>query len=121
MCGFAGIMTTTPLRRDSLAQVVETMSATIAHRGPDDKGCWTDPAAGVAFGFRRLAIIDLSAQGHQPMRSASGWYTLVFNGEIYNYPQIREVLEAEGCHFRGHSDTEVICAAFERWGIQESV
>jgi len=121
MCGFAGIMTTTPLRRDSLAQIVETMSAKVAHRGPDDKGCWTDPAVGVAFGFRRLAIIDLSAQGHQPMHSASGWYTLVFNGEIYNYRQIRDVLEAEGCHFQGHSDTEVICAAFERWGIQQSV
>jgi asparagine synthase (glutamine-hydrolysing) len=121
MCGFAGIMTSAPLRRDSLAQIAETMSGTIAHRGPDDKGCWTDPTVGVAFGFRRLAIIDLSAQGHQPMRSASGWYTLVFNGEIYNYRQIRDVLEAEGSQFRGHSDTEVICAAFERWGIQESV
>jgi asparagine synthase (glutamine-hydrolysing) len=121
MCGFAGIVTTAPLRGDSLAQIAKTMSAKVAHRGPDDEGCWTDPGAGVAFGFRRLAIIDLSVQGHQPMRSASGWYTLVFNGEIYNYRQIRDVLEAEGCHFQGHSDTEVICAAFERWGIQESV
>src|ERR1700680_760366 len=120
MCGFAGIMTTLPLRNDSLRQIAETMSATIAHRGPDDQGCWTDPAVGVAFGFRRLAIIDLSAHGHQPMRSVSGWYTLVFNGEIYNYRQIRDVLEAEGFTFQGHSDTEVICAAFERWGIKES-
>ncbi len=97
------------------------MSAPIVHRGPDDQGCWTEPAAGVAFGFRRLAIIDLSPQGHQPMRSVSGRYTLVFNGEIYNYPQIRDVLKAEGSNFRGHSDTEVICAAFERWGIKDSV
>jgi len=71
MCGFAGILTTASLRNDDLVQIAETMSARIAHRGPDDNGSWTDPSAGVAFGFRRLAIIDLSAQGHQPMRSAS--------------------------------------------------
>ncbi|MDP9201667.1 MAG: asparagine synthase (glutamine-hydrolyzing) [Gemmatimonadota bacterium] len=114
-------MTTAFLRREALESIAETMSAQIAHRGPDDKGCWSEPAAGVAFGFRRLAIIDLSAQGHQPMRSASGKFTLVFNGEIYNYEQIRRVLEGEAWHFSGHSDTEVICAAFERWGIEAAV
>jgi asparagine synthase (glutamine-hydrolysing) len=121
MCGFAGIVTTAFLRKEALESIAETMSAQIAHRGPDDKGCWTEPDAGVAFGFRRLAIIDLSAHGHQPMRSASGRFTLVFNGEIYNYGQIRRVLEREGWGFSGHSDTEVICAAFERWGIEAAV
>lgn len=121
MCGFAGIMTTASLRREALEAVADTMSARIAHRGPDDTGCWAEPSAGLAFGFRRLAIIDLSAQGHQPMRSPSGQYTLVFNGEIFNYEQIRRPLEADGWHFSGHSDTEVICAAFERWGIEAAV
>jgi asparagine synthase (glutamine-hydrolysing) len=121
MCGFAGIMTTSSLRKTALEQIAEKMSATIAHRGPDDKGCWTEPSAGVAFGFRRLAVVDLSAQGHQPMRSASGQYTLMFNGEIYNYRQIRNLLADLGCAFHGHSDTEVICAAFEQWGIEAAV
>jgi len=121
MCGFAGIVTTASLRREALEAIAETMSAPIAHRGPDDKGSWTEPSAGVAFGFRRLAIIDLSVQGHQPMTSASGRYTLVFNGEVYNYERLRRPLEAEGWTFTGHSDTEVICAAFERWGIEAAV
>ncbi|MDQ6769387.1 MAG: asparagine synthase (glutamine-hydrolyzing) [Gemmatimonadota bacterium] len=121
MCGFAGIVTTASLRRETLEGIAETMSATIAHRGPDDKGSWTEPDAGVAFGFRRLAIIDLTAQGHQPMRSASGRYMLVFNGEIFNYERLRRPLELEGWHFNSHSDTEVICAAFERWGIEAAV
>ena len=121
MCGFAGIITTASLRSEALEAIADTMSARIAHRGPDDTGRWAEPSAGLAFGFRRLAIIDLSAQGHQPMRSPSGQYTLVFNGEIFNYEQIRRPLEAEGWHFSGHSDTEVICAAFERWGIEAAV
>jgi asparagine synthase (glutamine-hydrolysing) len=121
MCGFAGILTTATLRREALEEIAETMSAQIAHRGPDDNGCWTEPSAGVALGFRRLAIIDLSAQGHQPMRSPSGKYTLVFNGEIYNYRALRRQLEIDGWHFNGQSDTEVICAGFERWGIEAAV
>jgi asparagine synthase (glutamine-hydrolysing) len=121
MCGIAGIVTTASLRKEALDSIAETMSARLAHRGPDDKGVWSEPSAGIAFGFRRLAIIDLSVHGHQPMQSASGRYTLVFNGEIYNYEQIRRPLQAEGWSFTGHSDTEVICAAFERWGIEAAV
>jgi asparagine synthase (glutamine-hydrolysing) len=121
MCGFAGILTTAGLRREALESIAEMMSAPIAHRGPDDKGSWTEPSAGVAFGFRRLAIIDLTAHGHQPMKSPSGRYTLVFNGEIYNFEELRRPLEVEGWSFTGHSDTEVICAAFERWGIETAV
>jgi asparagine synthase (glutamine-hydrolysing) len=114
-------MSSTPLREETLAGIAEAMTAPITHRGPDDQGIWTEPTAALAFGFRRLAILDLSPRGHQPMRSPSGRYTLVFNGEVYNHDSLRRVLEREGWSFRGHSDTEVICAAFERWGIEAAV
>jgi asparagine synthase (glutamine-hydrolysing) len=97
------------------------MSDAIVHRGPDDSGAWVDSAAGVALSFRRLAIVDLSAHGHQPMRSASGRFVIIFNGEVYNHRILRRELESAGCSFRGHSDTEVILAAFDQWGIERAV
>jgi asparagine synthase (glutamine-hydrolysing) len=121
MCGFAGILTTAGYPGDVLAEHAGRMSGRIAHRGPDDSGVWVDEQAGVAFGFRRLAIIDLSPNGHQPMRSPSGRFVIVFNGEIYNFADLRRELEACGHGFRGSSDTEVILAAFEQWGIHEAV
>jgi asparagine synthase (glutamine-hydrolysing) len=120
MCGLAGILTT-PSPADALGKVAERMIARIVHRGPDDFGTWTEPSAGLALGFRRLSIIDLSAAGHQPMQSSTGRFSLVFNGEIYNYREIAEALVGEGWSFRGHSDTEVMLAAFERWGIAPAV
>jgi asparagine synthase (glutamine-hydrolysing) len=97
------------------------MTAPITHRGPDDEGVWCDAAAGVVLGFRRLSIVDLSQEGHQPMRSASGRYVIVFNGEIYNFPDLRAELEGKGHRFRGHSDTEVLLAAVDEWGLEDAV
>jgi asparagine synthase (glutamine-hydrolysing) len=120
MCGFAGILTTN-LARGSLREAVVRMTGPIAHRGPDDSGEWVDEDAGVALGFRRLAIIDLSAQGHQPMTSATGRYEIIFNGEVFNFEALRRELEPFSPRYRGHSDTEVILAAFEAWGISAAV
>ncbi len=117
MCGIAGFIDRTV--RDPEG-VCGAMTAAIVHRGPDDSGCWFAPEVGLAMGFRRLSIVDLSAAGHQPMASASGRYVLTFNGEIYNHAQLRAELEALNAApaWRGHSDTEVLLAAVERWGLR---
>jgi asparagine synthase (glutamine-hydrolysing) len=86
------------------------MTSCIAHRGPDDSGTWLDAATGIALGHRRLSVLDLSSEGHQPMASRDGRYVMVYNGEIYNFAAIRTELEALGWRFRGHSDTEVMLA-----------
>src|ERR1700741_1205371 len=121
MCGLAGIFDSRHWRSDDLQRVALRMSDAIAHRGPDDYGGWVDCAKGVSLSFRRLAIVDLSEQGHQPMLSESGRVIIIFNGEVYNHRSLRKQLEARGCRFRGHSDTEVILAAFEEWGIERAV
>jgi len=124
MCGIAGFFN--PNRDQSpedLEHTVGRMIGTLRHRGPDDDGAWTDVSAGLAIGMRRLAILDLSPAGKQPMHSTSGRFVLVFNGEIYNCEDLRGDLLAEsiGLSFRGHSDTEVMLSAFERWGVPESL
>ena len=121
MCGLAGILTSSTVRDEELTCAVERMARSLGHRGPDGAGTWTDPAAGIAFGFRRLAVIDLSELGAQPMHSHSQRYTLVFNGEVYNHRELRADLERWGYPFRGRSDTEVVLAAIERWGIEPAV
>lgn len=97
------------------------MTQTLSHRGPDDSGVWLSEQAGIAFGQRRLAIIDLSPTGHQPMVSANGQYTITFNGEIYNFRELRAELERSGARFRGHSDTEVIVEGFSQWGVKSTI
>jgi asparagine synthase (glutamine-hydrolysing) len=97
------------------------MIDTIVHRGPDAGGVWTDDDAGIALGHRRLSIVDLSPAGAQPMTSASGRYVTVFNGEVYNFGSLRPALEQGGYPFRGHSDTEVLLASFDRWGVRETL
>jgi asparagine synthase (glutamine-hydrolysing) len=121
VCGFAGLMVGRCASVGNPVSLATRMSARLRHRGPDDSGSWVDPQQRVAFGFQRLAIIDLSTMGHQPMSSTSGRYTIVFNGEVYNFLQLREQLEHQGHRFRGDSDTEVILAALEQWGVRDAV
>jgi asparagine synthase (glutamine-hydrolysing) len=121
MCGLAGFWTSKEDTADNRRALIDRMTGTLRHRGPDDEGSWVDADCGVALGFRRLAILDLSPLGHQPMTSATGRYTLLFNGEIYNFADLRAELEEAGSVFRGRSDTEVILGAFERWGIAAAV
>jgi asparagine synthase (glutamine-hydrolysing) len=97
------------------------MASRLAHRGPDDSGQWIDPTVGIAFGHRRLSVLDLSLEGHQPMHSSTGREVVVFNGEIYNHRELRSELELRGQSFRGTSDTEVALAAISKWGVDEAV
>ena len=121
MCGFTGFFSDNAgsFGLDTL----ERMAGAIAHRGPDDQGLWLDAEAGIALGHRRLAIVDLSRAGHQPMQSESGRYVFVFNGEIYNHATMRAEIDARGSapQWRGHSDTETLLAGFEVWGIVETL
>ena len=119
MCGIAGVFSARSDGPDAMHAIADRMSSRLAHRGPDDSGVWTSPRVGL--GFRRLSIIDLSETGRQPMSSASGRYVIIFNGEIYNYRDLRLSLESHGERFRGTSDTEVLLAAVERWGLEDAI
>lgn len=122
MCGFAGVFDPQGATGgDELAALATAMASSLTHRGPDDGGCFADAEVGVSLGSRRLAVIDLSAEGHQPMLSASGRYALAYNGEIYNFAELRSRLESLGASFRGGSDTEVLLAAIEAWGIEAAL
>lgn len=105
----------------TLRETVRSMADSVRSRGPDDSGVFVDETAGLGLGHRRLAILDLSPLGHQPMASACGRYLVVFNGEIYNHLELRGELEALGHAFRGGSDTETMLAAFVQWGVEEAV
>ncbi len=117
MCGIAGIADFSAQDASGLGTIAERMAEVIAHRGPDDSGVWVAPEGQVALAHRRLSVVDLSPAGHQPMESASGRFVLVYNGEIYNYRALAAELSALGQGFRGHSDTEVLLAALEHWGV----
>ncbi|MDP4299849.1 asparagine synthase (glutamine-hydrolyzing) [Leptothrix discophora] len=122
MCGLTGWLAATPSDkpRPELDARLRHMNDALYLRGPDSEGLWQDPEAGIALAHRRLAIVDLSEAGHQPMTSASGRYVIAFNGEIYNHDDLREILTAMrfAPAWRGHSDTETLLAGFEAWGIE---
>ncbi len=120
MCGLTGYWGSPGPGAGEMAAMAKRMADTLRHRGPDDSGEWVDEKAGVALGHRRLSIVDLSREGHQPMFSASGRFVIAFNGEIYNFRDLRAALERDSAApaWRGHSDTEVMLAAFERWGVE---
>jgi len=116
MCGIAGFI---DFNRNGNLDLLKQMSDTILHRGPDDSGqeLFDTSSANIGLGFRRLSIIELSALGHQPMKFEEEGLTVIFNGEIYNYQEIRKELEAHGYSFKSHSDTEVILKSYARWGV----
>lgn len=117
MCGLVGLFCQTGLA--SADDEVKRMARKLVHRGPDDSGAWVDELSGIALAHRRLAIVDLSPAGRQPMLSASGRWVIVFNGEIYNHLDLRLLLK--GVAWRGHSDTETLLAAIEAWGIEATL
>src|ERR1700687_3911189 len=122
MCGFCGfIQIDRVIEPAAMTTVVERMADTLRHRGPDDGGSWIDANAGIALGHRRLSIIDLSPEGHQPMTSPSGRYVIAYHGEIYNFRELRLELDRSGFAWRGHSDTEVMLAAIEAWGLDAAL
>jgi asparagine synthase (glutamine-hydrolysing) len=118
MCGIVGVI---QKHSHSLSERVRAMADCLRYRGPDDQGCWVEEETGVALAHLRLAIVDISAEGRQPMASASGRYIIVFNGEVYNHATLAGELSGLGHSFRGHSDTEVMLAAFEQWGIEDAL
>ena len=123
MCGFCGFVNPTNTDSALIRNIISLMSERIHHRGPDDEGYWQDEQLGMAIGHRRLSVIDLSPEGHQPMQSATGRYVLAYNGEIYNFHEIKTELENTGraSGWRGHSDTEVLLAAIDAWGVESTL
>jgi asparagine synthase (glutamine-hydrolysing) len=122
MCGIVGFVTP---RNVVTSEIITEMASALAHRGPDDSGYWLDQETGIALGHRRLSIVDLSPSGHQPMLSRSGRYVVAYNGEVYNFQEIRADLNSRACSaripWRGHSDTEVMLEAVEAWGFDEAL
>ena len=120
MCGIAGFFVPNSDVSDAPDRLVR-MAEVLHHRGPDGSGIWNDQNAGIGLAHARLSVIDLSPGGSQPMHSASGRHSICFNGEIYNFPQIRAELESNGLRFRGHCDTEVLLEGIEYYGLREMV
>ena len=122
MCGISGFINSSQqYTYNEMQALIRQLSDSLIHRGPDDSSHWVDVKTGVALGHRRLSVIDLSPEGRQPMHSVSGRYVITFNGEIYNFKILRQKLELQGYSFRGHSDTEIMLAAIEAWGLETAV
>ena len=115
MCGIAGILNAEAGRLD-MPPVLGTMADAMSHRGPDDTGQWQSPSGLAGFAHTRLSILDLSSAGHQPMSTPDGRYTIVFNGEVYNFRDLRRSLEQKGIAFHTRTDTEVILRAYQIHG-----
>lgn len=122
MCGLTGFMQA-GVDTDRLVQIAQTMADRMVHRGPDGQGVWTDIDVGLALAHRRLAVLDLSPTGHQPMSSEGRRWVVAYNGEIYNHLDMRQALEAANMAptWRGHSDTETFLACIEAWGVEETL
>jgi len=121
MCGITGFWDRVPARAEQWRSRLADMSDTLRHRGPDDSGDFLEEGSGLALATRRLAVVDLSVHGHQPMTSADGRYVLAYNGEIYNFRELRLELESCGHRFRGTSDTEVLVTAVQQWGLRQAL
>lgn len=122
MCGLTGFWDPSArFKKTNAIKLLSSMAKTIESRGPDGQGEWYDQSTGIGFAHRRLAIVDLSPTGHQPMHSSSERSVITYNGEIYNFAEIRKELENSGIHFRGHSDTEVLLEGCEYWGVETMV
>ncbi|CAD5370705.1 Asparagine synthetase (glutamine-hydrolyzing) [Rubrivivax sp. A210] len=123
MCGITGFLGGAPMGAEACSQLLERMATRIAHRGPDSSGVWFDLEHRIGLGHRRLSVVDLSPAGAQPMVAASGRYTMVLNGEIYNHLEMRAELQALGQApaWRGHSDTESLLAAIDAWGLDAAI
>src|SRR5687768_12160509 len=119
MCGIVGFWSRQPLGDEEARCRVVAMRDAVAHRGPDETGVWVEGP--VALGHRRLSILDLSPLGRQPMTSADGRWTICYNREVFNFQVLRAELERKGHAFRGHSDTEIMLAAFVEWGMAGAV
>ena len=119
MCGLAGIISAERLDPALLARMADA----VAHRGPDDQGMWIERQGRIGFAHRRLSVVDLSQQGHQPMNSADGRFVISYNGEIYNHAEIRREIDAQfgPRAWRGHSDTETLVEAIARWGLESAL
>jgi len=120
MCGIAGAIEFNK-RPDDWRNILTSMAKMLKHRGPDSEGIWFDESVGVGLAHRRLAILDTSEKGHQPMLSHSGRLVIAYNGEIYNFEMLKKSLSNKNIKWRGHSDTEVILESFEEWGVERSV
>src|SRR6266704_2844234 len=125
MCGIAGFVTSSSpgLGQGCPQRVLSAMINCLQHRGPDDEGMWFETDESMGLAHRRLAILDLSSAGHQPMHSACGRYVITLNGEIYNFNELRQTLAAAdpSLRWRGHSDTEVLLAAVAAWGMEKTL
>ena len=121
MCGIAGIFSQKK-QRNTLSEIAIKMASAISYRGPDDSGVWADNNENIALSHRRLSIIDISNNGHQPMKSSCARYVMVFNGEIYNYIQLRKELEKVTFHrWKGNSDSEVLIQCISEWGLKATL